>query len=139
MSKLSTFLLLTAAITTATPLTGTASMQGRATPKSNTLRVVAVVGCVEADSDAWVLTNASGPIVVPTFDGQTDTGSGVTFDRARAEPAGKERYRVLNLLPSFGVPERKGQRVLAKGLLVGEGKDRRINLVALETVAPSCR
>jgi hypothetical protein len=43
------------------------------------------------------------------------------------------------MLTEFGVPEHKGQRVLVKGLVLGSGSDRRINIVSLEPVSPSCR
>lgn len=104
----------------------------------NQLQVAAVVGCVAQEGDNWILTNASAPIVVPTADGKVQTGSGVTVERAKAEPPGKERYRLMNMLEEFGVANRKGQRVLTKGLVLGEGKERRINLVAFEPVAPTC-
>jgi len=110
----------------------------RSAGNPNQLQVAAVVGCVAQDGANWILTNASPPIVVPTADGKVQTGSGVTVDRAKSEPAGKERYRLMNMLNEFGVANRKGQRVLVKGLVLGDAKDRRINLVAFEPVAPTC-
>ncbi len=110
-----------------------------AAPKANPgLRVVALVGCVAAEGNNWYLTKASGPITIPTADGRAQTGSGVTYDKARAEPAGKERYRLMNMLNEFGIPQHKGQRVLVKGLLLGDEKARRVNLVAFEEIAPTC-
>ena len=44
----------------------------------------------------------------------------------------------MNMLDEFHVADHKGQRVLVKGLLLGEAKARRINLVAFEPVAPTC-
>ena len=113
--------------------------RGATAPTSNQLQVVAVVGCVAADGQNWVLTNASQPIVVPAADGKVMTGSGVTVERAKAEPAGKERYRLMNMLDEFGVANRKGQRVLVKGLVLGDSRDRRLNMVSFEPVAPSCQ
>jgi hypothetical protein len=107
-------------------------------PEPERLTVTAVVGCVAAEGQNWVLTNASAPIVVPATDGKTLTGSLVTADRAKQEPAGKEKYRLINMLTEFGVPEHKGQRALVKGLILGSGADRRINLVSFEPVAPTC-
>jgi hypothetical protein len=103
------------------------------------MQVVALVGCVAADGPNWVLANASQPITAPAGDGKVMTGSGVTVDRAKSEPAGKERYRLMNMLEEFGVANRKGQRVLVKGLVLGTGKDRRVNIVSFEPVAPSCQ
>jgi len=103
------------------------------------LQVAAVVGCLAADGQNWVLTNATQPIMVPTADGKVSTGSAVTAERAKSEPAGKERYRLMNMLSEFGVPNYKGQRVLVKGLVLGTGKDRRVNLVAFEPIAPTCQ
>ncbi len=120
--------------------TATARSQApNATPKSNSaIRVVALVGCVTQEGKDWYLVQATGPITVPTADGRGQTGSGVTYDKARAEPVGKDRYRLMNMLKEFGVPEHKGQRVLVKGLLLGDEKDRRVNLVAFEEIAPAC-
>ena len=103
------------------------------------MSVAAVVGCVAAEGQQWLLTDASAPIVVPATDGKSMTGSGVTIDRAKQEPVGKEKYRLINMLTEFGVPEHKGQRVLVKGLVVGPRTDRRINLVSVEPVSPTCR
>jgi len=136
MFRIPTFLILIAVMAMET--TGLALAQRSGAPKSDQLRVVAVVGCVTADGDAWVLTNASGPLAVPTADGKAETGSGVTFEKAKAEPPGKERYRLMNMLTEFGVAQHKGQRVLVKGLLLGDAKDRRLNLVAFEPVALTC-
>jgi hypothetical protein len=108
------------------------------TPKPNQLQVAAVVGCVAADGDNWILTNATDAIVVPTADGKAQTGSGVTVEKAKVEPAGKERYRLMNMVGEFGVAQHKGQRVLVKGLVLGEGKDRRINMVSFEPIATTC-
>jgi hypothetical protein len=110
-----------------------------APPADAAMTVAAVVGCVAAEGQLWVLTDASQPIVVPATDGKSTTGSGVTLDRAKQEPIGKEKYRLMNMLTEFGVPEHKGQRVLVKGLVVGSRNERRINLVSLEPVSPSCR
>ena len=103
------------------------------------LQVAAIVGCVTADGQNWALTNATQPIMVPTADGKVSTGSAVTAERAKSEPAGKERYRLMNMLSEFGVANYKGQRVLVKGLVLGTGKDRRVNLVAFEPISPTCQ
>jgi len=131
-------ILLVFAVMLSFPVRAAATGQRSTPPKPNALQVVAVVGCVTADGDAWTLTNASGPLVVPTADGKAETGSGVTFERAKAEPPGKERYRLMNMLAELHVADHKGQRVLVKGLILGDGKDRRINLMAFEPIAPSC-
>jgi hypothetical protein len=111
---------------------------GAAAPPPGAMMVSAVVGCVAAEGSKWVLTNASPPIVVLATDGKTMNGSNVTVDRAREEPQGKEKYRLINMLTEFGVPEHKGQRALVKGLVLGSGNDRRINIVSFEPVAPTC-
>jgi len=115
----------------------TALQQGP-TGKPNQMTVVAVVGCVAQEGTNLYLTNASGPIVQPTADGKAQTGSGVTAEQAKAQPAGKERYRLINMLEEFGVASHKGHKVLVKGLIVGDAKERRINLVSLEMIAPTC-
>jgi hypothetical protein len=115
-----------------------AQQRGASAPAANQMQVVAVVGCVAAEGQSWVLTNASVPLTAPVGETKVMTGSAITVDRAKTEPAGKERYRLMNMLDEFGVANRKGQRVLVKGLVLGTGKDRRINLVSFEPVAPAC-
>src|SRR5437667_9743861 len=88
---------------------GAALAQRGAAPKSNALHVIAVVGCVASEGNAWILTNASGPLEVPTADGQAESGSGVTFEKAKAEPPGKQRYRLINMLSDLGVAAHKAQ------------------------------
>lgn len=120
---------------------GAAQSRGSsAAPKAAnpSLRVVAVVGCVTSEGTNWLLTQASGPITMPTSDGKAETGSGVTYAMARKQPLGTGRYRLMNMITELGVPQHKGQRVLAKGLLLGDDKDRRVNLVAFEEIAPTC-
>jgi hypothetical protein len=108
-------------------------------PNPNQLQVVAVVGCLAQDGTNFVLTNASGPIQLPaSTDGKAQTGASVTTEKAKSQPVGKERYRLINMLDEFGVAGHKGHRVLAKGLITGDAKERRINLVSFEMVAPSC-
>jgi hypothetical protein len=102
------------------------------------LHVAAVVGCVAQDGANWILTSATGPLVVPVGDGKVQTGSSITVEKAKAQAVGKERYRLINTLDEFGMPTYKGQRVLVKGIVLGEGKDRRINMVSIESVAPAC-
>jgi hypothetical protein len=116
-----------------------AQQRGAPAPGANQMQVVAVVGCVAADGQNWVLTNASQPLTMPVGESKVMTGSGITVDRAKAEPAGKERYRLMNMLDEFGVANHKGQRVLVKGLVLGTGRDRRINMVSFEPVAPACQ
>src|SRR5262245_20351989 len=124
MSTTSILVLTTVAIF-ATNIAAKSAMQRSAPPTSNQLKVVAVVGCVAREGDSWMLTSATAPIVVRTSDGRAQTGSGVTADKARATPMGKERYRLMNMLDEFGVAQHKGQKVLVKGLLLGDTKDRR--------------
>src|SRR5438034_11033696 len=71
------------------------------------LQVVAVVGCVGQQGDNWILTSATGPIVVPIGDGKVQSGSGVTVEKAKAQAPGKERYRLINMLDEFGVAGHK--------------------------------
>jgi hypothetical protein len=102
------------------------------------MQVVAVVGCVTQQAANWLLTNATGPIVAPVGDGKVQTGSSVTVEKAKSQAPGSERYRLINALDEFGLPTYNGQRVLVKGLIVGDAKERRINMVSIETVSPTC-
>ena len=124
----------------AAPAFGSQAQRGATPPPAAApLAVAAVVGCIAAEGSNWFLTNASEPIVVLATDGKSMTGTNVSVDRAKQEPAGKQKYRLINNLTEFGVPEHKGQRVLVRGLVVGSGANRRINLVSFEPVAPACQ
>jgi hypothetical protein len=137
MTYVSTLVLTTIAFS-AFLTTGITAQRGAAAPSSEKMTVAAFVGCVAAEGQNWVLTNASEPLLVPAADGKTMSGSGVTTERAKQEPTGNQKYRLMNMLAEFGVPEHKGQRVLVRGLLLGSGGNRRINLVSLDPVAPTC-
>jgi len=121
---------------------GTRALHAQTTTSStspNQLQVVAVVGCVAQEGSSLILTRATGPMIVPVAGGKAQSGSGVTVDAAKSQPVGKERYRLINMLDEFGVANHKGHKVLAKGLITGDAKERRINLVSFEMVDANCR
>ncbi len=110
----------------------------QSTDPSSQFHVVAVSGCLAQDEDNWLLIGATPPLVEPRADEDSHTGSGFTVQKANAQPAGKERYRLMGLLHEFGVEEHLGHKVLVKGLLLGAGEERRINLVSFEFAAQEC-
>jgi hypothetical protein len=138
MTNVLKFVITTLVIVAGTVPAGIQAQRGGVAPPPPTATVAAVVGCVAAEGQNWMLTNASEPLLVPATDGKTLSGSGVTIERAKQEPAGKQKYRLMNMLTDFGVPEHKGKRVLVRGLVIGSGANRRINLVSLDPVAPAC-
>jgi len=116
----------------------TISLHAQTPAETDKLVLSAVVGCLAQNSNNWILTNATGPIVEPVMDGRVKAGSAVTVEKAAAQPAGKNRYRLMGLLDEFGVAESKGHKVLVKGLIVGDTNDRRINVVSVQRVASTC-
>jgi hypothetical protein len=102
------------------------------------MQVVAVVGCVAREGESWILRNASPPLVQPRTDGKVKSGSAVTVQMAKAQPPGKERYQLMGMVDDFGVPTHAGDRVLVRGLLLGDAALRRLNLVSFTRVERGC-
>jgi hypothetical protein len=97
------------------------------------MTTVLVVGCLTpGPNDAWILTNASEPV----RNGSINETTAEELQGSAARPPGNQRFRLQN------VPARaaatKGHRVQAKGVLIRQYMNDRINVTSLETVAPSC-
>jgi mono/diheme cytochrome c family protein len=117
----------------------TTLLVGRDGPKplpSNAL--VQVVGCLElGSSNAWTLTKATEPV-------RARKGDEITPDEVKdfvTRALGSLTFRLPNATsfrPGFKLDAFNGHKVLAKGALVRQANNDRINLTSLETVAPSC-
>jgi hypothetical protein len=98
------------------------------------LTAVRVVGCLTLGvSDAWILTNASEPGRSRTIN---ETTSEEVHDSA-AWPLGVQTFRLQNV-PNRAVAT-KGQKVQAKGVLIRQYMNDRINVTSLQTVASTCQ
>jgi Cytochrome C oxidase, cbb3-type, subunit III len=97
---------------------------------------VEVVGCLTEDSgNGWFLTKAREPIrTVNPWE-----ATAAELKDAKQLPLGDQLFRLQNLsdVPGFK-PEMSGSKVDAKGILVRQPKNERINLSSLRTVAATC-
>ena len=103
-------------------------------PLSN-MTVVRMVGClITGPNDAWILTNASDPVPVRTRNVNQTTLEELKDSEAR--PLGTQTFRLQNVPNSADA--NKGHKVQAKGVLIRQTNNNRINIMSLETVASSC-
>jgi hypothetical protein len=97
------------------------------------VRIGEVTGCLEPNPVGnWYLTKASSP--VPS---QTQATNSAAIKAAQSTPLGSERYELLGL-GVFNPASRQGKRVVAKGLLVPNSPEVRINVTSLQTIADTC-
>jgi hypothetical protein len=122
-----------------------------------TVPLVSAVGCAERTAGgAWTLTNATDPSEVRVL-----FMSAKELEAARKQALGKNRYTLLGtpefltkeeLLKSgqraeFTRPEvanatgqlQHGRKLLVKGLLITAQDERRLNLVAVQQLAETCK
>jgi hypothetical protein len=104
----------------------------------STNSLVGAVGCLAAaPGNNWVLNNATEPFRVRVAD-ETDPEE---LKRAAARPAGTASVRLQNVTffrPDFKPESLAGQRVQAKGALIRQGNNVRINVLSLEPVGSTC-
>lgn len=91
--------------------------------------MVEVVGCLTAEGTDFVLTNATEPAVSTMDDPAADA-------RAFKGPLGSGKVKLLDVFPK--PEELKGQKVMAKGLLIRNGAAINLNVLALDPVAKTC-
>lgn len=88
------------------------------------------VGCVEAgDRGVFRLTRATEPEAIA--------------DRLPPVPApsaalGSGEIRLIGTLDEFGIADHVGRKIWAKGLLVEDETERRLNVVSITRLSPSC-
>lgn len=100
--------------------------------------VVAVTGCATPDGTSWLLTAASAPAPIREADRTQRAADSVEW--ARQERGGTERYRLMGraLLGEFKIDAHRGHRIVVRGLLISDAKEKRINVISLAMVADSC-
>jgi hypothetical protein len=133
------------------------AQQPQADPSKPTAPLVSVVGCASrTPQGAWTLTNATSGTETRTL-----FMTAAEIDEARKSALGTNRYALLGtpdfvtkeeLLKSgqrteFTRPEianatgqlQNGRRVFVKGLLIAAPNERRLNLVAVQQLADTCK
>ncbi|MYK87881.1 MAG: hypothetical protein F4018_05795 [Acidobacteria bacterium] len=94
------------------------------------MAITTTVACVEADErGAFYLVHATEPEPVS--------------DRLPPEPEptavlGEHRIRLIGTLDEFGVARHVGRKVWAKGLLIEDETERRLNVVSITRLSPDC-
>lgn len=102
-------------------------------PQQHDADLVEVVGCLsQAPDKAWILTSGSDPVVTKTIFTTKEA-----LKEAQARPLGNRRYRLLG--PGPFTPElHKGEKMAARGVLIKDDKESRLNLTSLQSVAAAC-
>lgn len=92
--------------------------------------LVEVRGCLDLDGTRWRITHAPDPEVSTIDDPKGDAAA------AKGLPLGSGTVYLLDV---FQAPTAlRGQNVMAKGLLIRNPDETRLNMLAIEQVAPSC-
>ena len=129
----------------------------QADPSKPTVPLVSAVGCAQRSAEgAWTLANATEPAEARVL-----FMSAQEIEAARKQALGKNRYTLIGtpeflskeeLLKSgqraeFTRPEvanatgqlQHGRKLLVKGLLITAQSERRLNLVAVQQLAETCK
>jgi mono/diheme cytochrome c family protein len=98
------------------------------------MTAVRVVGCLTSDPNGtWILSSASEPVRSRSINETTPE----ELQGSAARPLGTQRFRLQN------VPDRaaatRGNKVQAKGVLIRQYMNDRINVTSLETLASACQ
>ena len=120
------------ALLTSTFIAREASKAAAAPQAITTGTLVQVIGCLQQSGSSWTLTQASAPVRTENPDATPADQRG----QLASTPAGTATLQLLGL---YAAPdEQKGTRVEGKGFIVKDPGGDRLNVVSLETVAPSC-
>ena len=98
---------------------------------------VVVAGCVTLDSgNGWFLTHVAEP--ARTLDPWHITAE--ELKAARQEPPGNHLFRLQNITESSGFDRERldGNKGVAKGILVRQPQNERINVMSVESLGSSC-
>jgi len=98
---------------------------------------VAVVGCLTLDTgNGWFLTHAAEP--ARTLNVWESTAAEI--HEASAKPLGDQLFRLANIddLPGFDRDGLNGNKVQAKGILVRQPNNQRINVNSLQKLGAGC-
>jgi hypothetical protein len=94
---------------------------------------VEVTGCLtKGPNNTWLLTNSSEPSLSKDQPATPDE-----LKAAGAKAVGSQSYRLISV-NSLSPELHAGQKMEAKGLIYREADDARLNVLSLQTVAPSC-
>jgi hypothetical protein len=103
---------------------------GMAAPRAGAL--VQAIGCLqEATAGKWVLTQSTDPTVT-TLDPMAPADK----QSAAASRPGTQSVELMSVFPS--PVAMKGHKAIAKGLYITAPSGSRINVMSLESLAPSC-
>lgn len=96
------------------------------------LPIMTTIGCVEAgegEEGTFHLVNATEPeAIADRLPPPPDPSA----------PLGGHRIRLIGTLDEFGVARHVGHKVWAKGLLIEDETERRLNLVSVTHLSPDC-
>jgi len=117
----------------------TTLLVGRDGPKPlPTNALVRLVGCLTPGAgNTWTVARAAEP--ERTREGEQTTPE--ELKSAAAKPLGAKTFRLQNLTelqPAINPEGWKGHKVQAKGVLIRQTNNDRINVISLMTVAPDC-
>jgi len=95
---------------------------------------VLMVGCLTSGpNDTWVLTNASEPVRSRSLNDTTAE----ELQSSASRPLGTQKFRLQNVGERAAAVQ--GGKVQAKGVLIRQYMNDRINVTSLQTVAPICK
>jgi mono/diheme cytochrome c family protein len=98
--------------------------------------LVRLVGCLTQGADnAWVVTNASEPVVTKDPKPSKDSD----FEAAKDRPLGTQAFKLMGV--DEPVDAHQGRKVEIKGLLIRGPSENRVNIVSgsLQMVTPACQ
>lgn len=94
--------------------------------------LVAAVGCLAKDGNAWVLTRATEPVST-----RDDTSTPQSLATAATRPLGDKTVRLLNSVP-FKPEAHVGHRMEARGLIHSEAGVSRLTVTSLQAASETC-
>ena len=95
------------------------------------LPIMMLVACVEVDDQgAFHLTSATEPEAI---------ADPLPPQPGPSAALGVHRVRLIGTLDEFGVARHVGHKVWAKGLLIEDETERRLNLVSITHLSPDCQ
>ncbi len=116
-----------------TPVAQRSEQQGQKPPQKTALDLVEVVGCLaEAPGQTWILDNATDATVSKTLSTTKEA-----LKDAATRPLGNQRYHLLGVRVFDPAPH-KGHKMAAKGVLIKDDKESRLNVTSLQMVAVTC-
>lgn len=101
--------------------------------KSLTLDIVEIVGCVaNGPNKNFVLTNATEAVK-----GGTPSTTKEAIEAAKTKPLGSLRYTLIGA-SEWNPASHVGHKMAAKGLLIKDAKEMRLNVTSFQMVGETC-